>query len=156
MSELKSAACLFHDAQHARERERLPCVEQRLKAFAFDQFHRDVKEAIFFTRVENHHNVRMSEQAGGASLRLETIEKFRTRQTGAFFRKTQCLYGYRAADHRINGLINNTHCAASELALDFVPSGFGQCDHNQNRKVRLHAATREKTPPRPIPDSTER
>ena len=61
MGELKRAAGLLHDSQCARQGKRVPAVEQRLQALSLDQLHSDVVQAVFFTCVENHHDVRMGQ-----------------------------------------------------------------------------------------------
>ena len=54
-------------------------IEQRLHALAFDQFHGDVVQAVFFAGVVDHYDVRMRQQAGGARFGLEALQQFGAR-----------------------------------------------------------------------------
>jgi len=49
--ELEGAAGLLHDAEDAGNREGMAGVEEGLEAFALDEFHGDVVEAVFFPGV---------------------------------------------------------------------------------------------------------
>ena len=122
--ELQRAARLLHDAQHARQRKRLPAVEQRLHALAFHQFHGDVVQAVFFARVVHHHDVGMGQQTGCARLGLESRQQFGTGQSRAFFAQFDGFDRDRAPNHRVCRLIDHTHGAAAQLADNFVTSCF--------------------------------
>ena len=71
----------------------------------------------------------MSEQAGGARFGLEPRQQFCAVEPGAFFAEADGFHGDGAADDRVDGLVDNAHGAAAELANDLVPSGFAYCFH---------------------------
>jgi hypothetical protein len=50
-------------------------------------------------------------------------------ESGAFFGEPNGLDGNDAADQRVFSAIDDTHAAPAEFAEDFVPAGFGGCDH---------------------------
>ena len=123
--EFESGAGLLHQAQHARQRKRLPLIEQRLEAAAFDQLHGDVKLAIFFAGVEDHHDVGVRQEARGASFSLKARHEFLARQAGSCFDQANGLHGDVAADDRILRAVDDAHGAAAELVEKLVASGFG-------------------------------
>src|SRR5579862_312892 len=125
VGELQGAAGLFHDAENAGEREELTGIEEALKAFAFDEFHGDEEDAVFFASVENDHDVGMGEEAGGARFGLETGEEFGSAESGARFGELESFYGDGTADDWIVGAINDAHGAAAEFAGDLVAACFG-------------------------------
>ena len=69
---LQRVARLLHDAQHARKRKRVAGIEQRLNALAFNQFHRDVEEPVFFAGVVHDHDVVMRQQVQPRALPFES------------------------------------------------------------------------------------
>ena len=110
MRELQGAAGLLHDAQDAGKGKGLAAIEMRLKAFAFDQLHGDVVEAVFF--------------AGGAGFCLESDEELGTRKAGAFFAQFDGFDGYGATDDGVGRFVNDTHGAAAQFAANLVTSCF--------------------------------
>ena len=66
----------------------------------------------------------MSKQSGSACFGLKARKKFRTSEAGAFLGETNGFDGNIAADDRIDGEVDDTHGAASELAQNFIASGF--------------------------------
>src|SRR5438105_1896386 len=85
MGELQSVAGLIQDAQGAGQRERVSAIQKSLEALAFHQFHGDVVQPVFFAGVEDHHDIGVSEQAGGACFGLEPRQEFVMLQAGTFF-----------------------------------------------------------------------
>ena len=85
MGELQSVASLVQDSQGAGQRERVSAIQKSLEALAFHQFHGDVVQPVFFAGVEDHHDIGVSEQAGGACFGLEPRKEFVMLQAGTFF-----------------------------------------------------------------------
>ena len=61
------------------------CPNYGAQGFAFHQFHGDVVQPVFFAGVEDHHDIGVSEQAGGACFGLEPRQEFVMLQAGTFF-----------------------------------------------------------------------
>src|SRR5580765_8612838 len=72
VSELQRAAGLLHDVQHPGKRKHLPGIDQMLQTLAFNQFHGDEEQAVFFARVKNDYDIRVSEKPCGACLGLKS------------------------------------------------------------------------------------
>src|SRR5260370_79483 len=85
MRKLQRAAGLLHDAQRARQWKAMAVVEQGLQTLSLNQLHGDVVEAVLFACVENHHDVRMGQQTGGACFRLESRQEFWARESRTLF-----------------------------------------------------------------------
>ncbi len=131
MRELQRAASLIHDAQRARQRKGVAVIEQCLQTFSLHQFHGDVVQAVFFARVENHHDVGMRQQTCGTRFGLESRQEFGVREPCAFFAQPDGFDRNGAPDHRIYGFVDNAHRAAAQFTDDFVSSGFCYSWHRQ-------------------------
>src|ERR1700730_10812701 len=111
-------------------------VEERLQAAAFDEFHDDVVQTVFFARIENHDDVGVGQEACGAGFGLKSSEKLRTGQAGALGAEFNSFDRDSAADNRVSGLVNDTHSAAAEFADNFVTSGLRKRRHRYVRHGR--------------------
>ena len=131
---LQGAAGLLHNAQDAREREGVAGVDQRLHAFAFHQFHRDVVLTILFACVIDHNNVGMGEQAGRTRFGLEALQEFGPGQAGTFLAELNSLDRDGTTDDRVGGLVDHTHSATAKFADDFVTPGFRRSRHRCKAK----------------------
>jgi hypothetical protein len=129
VSELEGATGLLHDAEDAGDGERMAGVKESLEAFALDEFHGDVVEAVFFAGVVDHYDVGMGEQSGGASFGLEAGEEFRAAEAGTLFTEADGFDGDGAADDGVGGAIDDTHGAAAEFTENFVAPCFNHCCH---------------------------
>ena len=71
-----------------------------------------------------YHDVVVRQQARRACFRLKTRDQFRARESSPLFAELDRLYRNRPADHRIGGLVDDTHSAAAKFGNDFVTPGF--------------------------------
>src|SRR6201987_483389 len=126
VGESQRTAGLLQNAEHARHRERAAAIEQRLQAFAFHQFHRDVIKAVFFSGIIDHDDVRMRQQSRGARFGLEPRKQFGPGQARSFFAQPNGFDGDVAPDHRVRGAIDHTHGPAAQFADNFITPRF--CD----------------------------
>ncbi len=122
-------------------------IEQRLQALSLHEFHGYVIEAVFFSRVENHHDVGMRQQASGAGFGLETRQEFGARKTCAFFAQPDGFDRNSAPDHRVHSFVNDAHGAAAQFTDDFVSSGF--C-YSWHRSIDLPPRKRDASTAIPI------
>ncbi len=129
VGKLEGAAGLLHDAEDAGNGEGVAGIEERLEAFALDEFHGDVEEAVFFAGIVDDHDVGMGEESGGAGFGLETGEKFGAAEAGALFAKADSFDGDGAADDGVRGAIDDTHGATAEFTENFVAPCFDCCLH---------------------------
>ena len=129
VSELEGAAGLLHNAENARDREGMAGIEEGLEAFALDEFHGDVVEAVFFACVVDDHDVGMGEESGGAGFGLEAGEKFGAAEAGALFAEAYGFDGDSAADDGVGGTVDDTHGAAAKFTENFVAPCFDCCLH---------------------------
>src|SRR5713226_4865336 len=108
-------------------------IEKRLKAAAFNKFHNDVVEAVFFAGVENHNDIRMGQEPRGARFGLKASQKLGAREAGALGAEFDSLNGDRASDDGVGRFVDHTHGAPAEFADNFVTPGLRNRRHGYVR-----------------------
>src|SRR6476661_3597351 len=108
---------LLEQLQAARERQSRAVANQLRERFTRQELHRDERIAVMLADVEDRHDVRMAQAAGGARLPREALAKRLGVQAMA-----QQLDRDEAIDRRIARKKQRPHSAFTDLVEDLIPA----------------------------------
>jgi hypothetical protein len=106
---------LAEDVERHRMRRYRLRFQERFESRAVDALHGDVGEVAVSAHFENDHDSGMGERAGGAGFAEKAVEEEGGVPGGV---DANGLYGDGAADEGVDGFVDDSHAAASQLARD--------------------------------------
>ena len=131
MRVLEPEADVHRELDLAPEAHSFGTAHARLKVFALEELHREIRLTLVLAEVVNRDDVRVRELAGGARLADEPLARLGV----PFNRRGDDLQRHHTLDERVEGAVDHPHTALAELLENLITADRRHATWEDGRRL---------------------